>query len=321
VYPIMKGAALFSIDWLIKNPDGKLVTAPSTSPENVFLYGDNKHGEVSVATTMDMGIIRDLFHNVINAGKLLNTDAAFGDTLAKMINDLFPFQVGSKGQLQEWYKDFEEVEPHHRHTSHLFALHPAHEISPLTTPELAAAAKKTLELRGDDGTGWSLGWKVNMWARLLDGNHAYTLFRNMLRLTKENNTNYNKGGGAYPNLFDAHPPFQIDGNFAGTAGVVEMLLQSQNEEIHLLPAIPDAWKNGKASGLVARGNFIVDITWNEGRLTSANITSRKGGLIKIRVAQPVSVAGVNAKAEKSSIGYTLSFNSEKGRTYVVSAEK
>jgi alpha-L-fucosidase 2 len=317
VYPIIKGAALFTSDWLVKDKDGYLVTAPSTSPENVFFYDSTKKGDVSVATTMDMAIIKDLFTSVIEASKALNADAAFRDTIIRKNEQLYPFRIGSKGQLQEWYKDLDDVDPHHRHTSHLYALHPGIEVSPLTTPELAKAAKRTLELRGDDGTGWALAWKVNMWARLLDGNHAYILFRNSLRLTKENNTNYNKGGGAYPNLFDAHPPFQIDGNFAGTAGVAEMLLQSQNGEVHLLPALPDAWRNGEVKGLVARGGFVINIKWDEGKLNDAKIFARNGGICKVRSSRPISVKGLNVTSQPSVIGHVLSFNAAKGKVYVV----
>jgi alpha-L-fucosidase 2 len=319
-YPIMKGAAEFTLDWLQKDEYGNWVTMPSTSPENVYYYqqdGQKKQGNVTVASTMDLGIIRDLFTNVIAASTVLDTDQTFREQLTATKAKLLPFQIGSKGQLQEWYQDFEDVDPHHRHTSHLYALHPAHEISPLTTPELAAAAKKTLELRGDDGTGWSLAWKVNMWARLLDGNHAYVLFRNLLRLTKDNDTRYNGHGGAYPNLFDAHPPFQIDGNFAGTAGVIEMLLQTQNNELHLLPALPDAWRSGSVKGLVGRGGFVVDMTWADHQLKSAAILARNGGDCVLRTSAPVAIKALELRSEKSTIGYTLRFKTERGGQYVV----
>jgi alpha-L-fucosidase 2 len=319
VYPIMKGAAEFTLDWLQEDRDGYLVTMPSTSPENRFYYDGRKKGAVSMASTMDMAIIRDLFSNTLAAAKVLDTDDDFSKTIEQANAKLFPYQIGSKGQLQEWYKDFEEEDPHHRHTSHLYALHPATSISPLKTPKLAEAARRTLELRGDDGTGWSLAWKVNMWARLLNGNHAYRLFRNQLRLTKDNDTNYGGHGGAYPNLFDAHPPFQIDGNFAGTAGVIEMLVQSQNNEIHLLPALPDAWANGTVKGLVAKGNFTVDITWANGKITAASVFSNIGGSCTIRCAEPFSIEGVADKCQKSSIGYTITFTSVKGKKYAVKA--
>lgn len=321
IYPLLKSAAEFSLAWLQKDKDGHLITMPSTSPENVYFYtdksGQQQKGNITVAATMDIAIIGDLFGNVIEASEILNTDKAFRKTLIASKKKLLPYKIGSKGQLQEWYKDFEEVEPHHRHVSHLYALHPAHEISPLVTPALANAARKTLELRGDDGTGWSLAWKVNMWARLLDGDHAYTLFKNLLRITREKDNPYGGQGGAYPNLFDAHPPFQIDGNFAGAAGVIEMLMQSQNNEMHLLPALPSAWNSGKVTGLVARGNFVVDINWKEGKLQTAAILARVGGKCVIRTNQPVTIKSLGINSQQSTIGYTLSFNSEQGKQYLV----
>jgi alpha-L-fucosidase 2 len=316
-YPLMRSAAEFALVWLQEDAQGRLVTTPSTSPENVFSYGEKKQGSVSIGSTMDMGIVRDLFTNVTAAAEALGVDAPLRAQIRAARARLLPFQVGSRGQLQEWYKDFDEVDPHHRHTSQLYALHPAHEISPLGTPALAAAARRTLELRGDDGTGWSLAWKVNMWARLLDGNHAYSLFRNLLRLTKDNDPAWGGHGGAYPNLFDAHPPFQIDGNFAGTAGVIEMLLQSQNGELHLLPALPDAWATGSVRGLVGRGGFVVDMAWRDRKLVSAMVLARAGGRCTIRSAAPMSIPELKLHSEKSALGYTLTFKSRKGARYRV----
>ena len=317
-YPLMRGAARFCIDFLVPYK-GYLVTAPSVSPENTFIDENGKKGSVSIATTMDMEIIRDLFDNVLKASDELGGDKLFRDSIIAARAKLYPFHIGKKGNLQEWYKDFNEVEPHHRHVSHLFGLYPGNQISPVGTPALAAAAMKTLELRGDEGTGWSLAWKINFWARLLDGNHSYKLLKDLLRATGQIGTNYRSGGGSYINLFDAHPPFQIDGNFGGLAGITEMLLQSQNDEIYLLPALPDAWPTGEVSGLKARGNYVVSMTWKDKKLTEATILAVVGGKCSIRTNKPVNVKGSLIGSKKTANGYVTTLNTTKMQKYIITA--
>ncbi len=318
-YPLMKSAAEFCLDWLVEK-DGVLVTVPSTSPENVYLHPNGFKGTVTIASAMDMEIIWDLFTHIIEASAILNIDKEFANLLKEKRSKLNPLKIGKKGNLVEWYDDWEDDEPHHRHVSHAFALHPGRQISPLIDKKYSDAVIKTLEIRGDDGTGWSIAWKINFWARLLDGNHAYTLYKNLLRLTKEYSTEiYTGGGGVYPNLFDAHPPFQIDGNFGATAGVAEMLVQSHLTEIQLLPALPDAWKYGHVKGLVARGNFEIEMWWKNGKLTKAIILSKKGGECKIRTGNTITAKGIVLKGNISTINnirsFTTSFNTVAGQRY------
>ena len=315
-YPVMKLAADFFCDWLIER-DGYLITSPSTSPENAFLL-DGRRYAVTEGCTMDYAIIRDLFGNVIKATKILGKDKKYAKKLEDILAKLPPYQIGSEGQLLEWSEDFTESEREHRHLSHMYALHPGHSISPLTTPELAKAADVTLANRGDGGTGWSKAWKINFAARLLDGNHAYKMFREIMHLNDPLSGSW--GGGTYPNMFDAHPPFQIDGNFGATAGVTEMLLQSQLDDIFLLPALPDAWRSGNVKGLKARGNFEVAIEWADGKLKTASLKAVIGGKCVLRSYQPIDVAGVKCTKTRDGKYYLCSFDTKPGETYSVAAE-
>lgn len=278
-YPLMKGAAEFCLGWLVEDKQGYLVTSPSTSPENLYVTPDGYVGATLYGAAADLAMIRELFDQTIRAAKILEVDANFRDELKNTLDRLYPYQIGKKGNLQEWYYDWEDNDPKHRHQSHLFGLYPGDHISPEETPELAEACRRTLEIKGDESTGWSKGWRINLWARLLDGNHAYRMYRELLTYVDPSGLEpqYSEGGGTYPNLFDAHPPFQIDGNFGGAAGVIEMLMQSSESEIRLLPALPDAWASGSVEGICARGGFVVSIEWKDKQPERVRVRSRAGG--------------------------------------------
>lgn len=278
-YELIKNSANFAMDYLWHRPDGTGTGAPSTSPE---------HGPIDQGATFVHAVIREILLDAIDAAKVLGVDAKERKQWQHVLDNLIPYQVGRYGQLLEWSADIDYPNDQHRHVNHLFGLHPGHSLSPITTPELAQAAKVVLEHRGDGATGWSMGWKLNQWARLQDGNRAYKLFGNLLK------------NGILDNLWDTHPPFQIDGNFGGTVGITEMLLQSHMGFIHLLPALPDAWKNGSVKGLCTRGNFEVAITWKNGRLEGTTILSKAGTPCHVRYGEKA-----------------LAFKTERGKVYKI----
>ena len=342
IYPIMKNAALFFDNVMVKEPKHNwLVLCPSSSPENTHAGSEGK-ATTAGGVSMDNELISSLWNIIIQSSKTLNTDTEFANHLQSRLKEMAPFQIGRWGQLQEWMEDWDNPDDTHRHVSHLWALFPGNQISPYRTPELFDAARTSLIHRGDPSTGWSMAWKVCYWARLLDGGHAYKLITDQLSIVR----NEPKHGGTYPNLFDAHPPFQIDGNFGCTAGIAEMLMQSYDGFIYLLPALPSGWKNGEIKGLVARGGFELDIKWKQNEVEKVIIKSRNGGNCRIRSLSPLSGEGltkatgenpnqfyavppspkplINEKAKLNAVElkktYLYDLKTEAGKSYIINGK-
>lgn len=319
VYPTMLKAAQFYLDWLVKDPaTGKLVSGPSASPENGFIAPDGSTGSVCMGPSHDQEVLHELFTNVLEASEIVKDTNPLLAKISGALSNLASPRISSDGRIMEWSEEFKETDIRHRHVSHLYMLYPGNQIDPVTTPDLAKAARKSLDVRTDVGTGWSLAWKVNFWARLRDGDRAYQLLKNLLRPTETTSLNMSNGGGTYPNLFCAHPPFQIDGNFGGTAGIAEMLLQSQNGCVELLPALPKAWKNGEVKGLAARGGFVIDIIWKNNKTQKVIVKSNVNNKCIIRSAIALKGKGMAEKSREQSGNYILEFNAEKGKAYELS---
>ncbi len=300
-YPYLRGAALFCMNFLVEK-DGYLITAPATSPENTYITDDGYSGAVLYGGFADLSMVRECIADAADAAKALGTDRPLQKKMRETLSRLQPYKVGKAGNLQEWYHDWRDAEPRHRHQSHLFGLYPGHHISLAQTPELAAAAAKTLEVKGEETTGWSAGWRVNLFARLWDSRHAYSMLRRLLRYVSPDEykgEDARRGGGTYPNLWDAHSPFQIDGNFGGCAGMAEMLIQSTPTDIYLLPALPASWSDGQVAGLCARGGFVLDFDWKNGQITALRIHARSAGRTTLHIGDKTQTIKLKAGESKT----------------------